>query len=29
VVVAAGAKALLDVPKTLEFLETLGVPVVC
>jgi pseudouridylate synthase len=28
-VVAAGAKALLDVPKTLEFLETLGVPVVC
>jgi pseudouridine-5'-phosphate glycosidase len=29
VVVAAGAKALLDVPKTLEVLETLGVPVVC
>jgi pseudouridylate synthase len=29
VVVAAGTKALLDVPKTLEFLETLGVPVVC
>ena len=29
VVVAAGAKALLDVPKTLEFLETHGVPVVC
>ena len=28
-VVAAGAKALLDVPKTLEFLETQGVPVVC
>ncbi len=28
-VVAAGAKALLDVPKTLEFLETLGVPVIC
>jgi pseudouridine-5'-phosphate glycosidase len=29
VVVAAGAKALLDVPKTLEFLETQGVPVIC
>jgi pseudouridine-5'-phosphate glycosidase len=29
VVVAAGAKALLDIPKTLEVLETLGVPVVC
>ena len=28
-VVAAGAKALLDLPKTLEMLETLGVPVVC
>jgi pseudouridine-5'-phosphate glycosidase len=28
-VVAAGAKALLDLPKTLEVLETLGVPVVC
>lgn len=27
-VVAAGAKAILDVPKTLEFLETQGVPVV-
>lgn len=27
-VVAAGAKALLDLPKTLEMLETLGVPVV-
>ncbi len=27
VVVAAGAKALLDIPKTLERLETLGVPV--
>jgi pseudouridine-5'-phosphate glycosidase len=27
-VVAAGAKALLDIPKTLELLETLGVPVV-
>lgn len=27
-VVAAGAKALLDLPKTLEVLETLGVPVV-
>ncbi|MEM9580624.1 MAG: pseudouridine-5'-phosphate glycosidase [Pseudomonadota bacterium] len=26
-VVAAGAKAILDVPKTLEVLETLGVPV--
>ena len=29
VVVAAGAKALLDLPKTLEMLETLGVPVIC
>jgi pseudouridine-5'-phosphate glycosidase len=28
-VVAAGAKALLDLPKTLELLETLGAPVVC
>ncbi len=28
-VVAAGAKALLDLAKTLEVLETLGVPVVC
>ncbi len=28
IVVAAGAKALLDLPKTLEVLETLGVPVV-
>jgi pseudouridine-5'-phosphate glycosidase len=28
IVVAAGAKALLDLPKTLEILETLGVPVV-
>jgi pseudouridine-5'-phosphate glycosidase len=28
-VVAAGAKAILDLPKTLEVLETLGVPVVC
>ena len=28
-VVCAGAKALLDLPKTLEVLETLGVPVVC
>lgn len=28
IVVAAGAKAILDVPKTLEVLETLGVPVV-
>lgn len=27
-VVCAGAKAILDVPKTLEYLETLGVPVV-
>lgn len=26
-VVAAGAKAILDIPKTLEFLETQGVPV--
>jgi pseudouridine-5'-phosphate glycosidase len=28
VVVSAGAKAILDLPKTLELLETLGVPVV-
>lgn len=28
IVVAAGAKAILDIPKTLEYLETLGVPVV-
>lgn len=28
VVVGAGAKAILDLPKTLEILETLGVPVV-
>jgi pseudouridine-5'-phosphate glycosidase len=28
-VVAAGAKALLDLPKTLEMLETFGVPVIC
>lgn len=28
-VVAAGAKAILDIPKTLEVLETLGVPVLC
>jgi pseudouridine-5'-phosphate glycosidase len=27
-VVAAGAKAILDIPKTLEVLETLGVPVI-
>lgn len=27
-VVAAGAKAILDIPKTLEILETLGVPVI-
>jgi pseudouridine-5'-phosphate glycosidase len=29
VVVAAGAKAILDIAKTMEVLETLGVPVVC
>ena len=28
-VVCAGAKALLDLPRTLEYLETHGVPVVC
>jgi pseudouridine-5'-phosphate glycosidase len=28
-VVGAGAKALLDLPKTLEMLESLGVPVIC
>lgn len=28
-VVASGAKAILDLPKTLEVLETLGVPVLC
>lgn len=28
IVVAAGAKAILDLPKTLEVLETLGVPVI-
>ena len=28
IVVAAGAKAILDLPKTLECLETLGVPVI-
>lgn len=28
-VVSAGAKALLDIPKTLEVLETRGVPVIC
>jgi pseudouridine-5'-phosphate glycosidase len=28
VVVSAGAKAILDLPKTLELLETLGVPVI-
>ncbi|MBV9748651.1 MAG: pseudouridine-5'-phosphate glycosidase [Acetobacteraceae bacterium] len=28
-VVGAGAKALLDLPRTLEYLETRGVPVVC
>ena len=28
IVVSAGAKAILDLPKTLEFLETLGVPVI-
>jgi pseudouridine-5'-phosphate glycosidase len=27
-VVSAGAKAILDLPRTLEYLETLGVPVV-
>ena len=27
-VIAAGAKAILDIPKTLEVLETLGVPVI-
>ena len=27
-VIAAGAKAILDLPKTLEVLETLGVPVI-
>ena len=27
-VIAAGAKAILDLPKTLEYLETLGVPVI-
>jgi pseudouridine-5'-phosphate glycosidase len=27
IVVSAGAKAILDLPKTLEYLETLGVPV--
>ena len=28
-VVAAGAKAIFDIPKTLEVLETYGVPVIC
>ena len=28
-VVSAGAKALLDLPKTIETLESLGVPVIC
>lgn len=28
-VVSAGAKAVLDIPRTLEVLETLGVPVAC
>jgi len=27
-VVSAGAKAILDIPKTLEYLETLGIPVI-
>jgi pseudouridylate synthase len=27
-VIAAGAKAILDIPKTLEYLETAGVPVI-
>lgn len=29
VIVSAGAKAILDLPKTLEVLETRGVPVIC
>lgn len=29
IVVASGAKALLDLPRTLEVLETLAVPVIC
>ena len=28
IIVCAGAKAILDLPRTLEFLETLGVPVI-
>lgn len=28
IIVSAGAKAILDIPKTLEFLETLAVPVI-
>ena len=28
IVVCAGAKAILDLPKTMELLETLGVPVI-
>ena len=28
IVVCAGAKAILDLPATLEYLETMGVPVV-
>jgi pseudouridine-5'-phosphate glycosidase len=27
-VICAGVKSILDIPKTLEFLETMGVPVV-
>ena len=27
-VVSAGVKSILDIPKTLEYLETMGVPVV-
>ena len=27
-VIASGAKAILDLPKTLEYLETVGVPVI-
>jgi pseudouridine-5'-phosphate glycosidase len=27
-VISAGVKSILDIPKTLEFLETMGVPVI-
>jgi pseudouridylate synthase len=27
-VISAGVKSILDIPKTLEYLETMGVPVV-